>query len=195
MSGVCKSIENVQEFPVVHPSPPGLDSLFMGMSLRWSDFDGGIEVVGEGSDSSDSDFEPNHDSIMCKPKLSRSWFTSLSSSRLFKALTVIFPHLDVCPSDCFSWISYTHGLSIHTFPYHRHSLLIKGSSVGPNSDRIALYLSRGWQSSLPREVLITRQVKGRLMMQVFDFWQLDDSGSTWCHRGTARYIITDGPRF
>lgn len=173
------------------PITPEVQSMLTGYAMRWSDFGGGAQIVADVSESSDSDFQPNEDSITSNPILSSRWFKSLSSGRLFKLLTVVLPHLDPYPEDCFTWQSLVNGFAVDSFPYHRHCVLIKGGSVGPVSDRVSLFLNRKLDSLSPGQVLITKQVKGRMGMQVLHFWQIDQGGLNWIHRGTGRYRIVD----
>ena len=184
--------------PGVPPSKgPIFDALMAGMATRWVDFIPGAQVVSDeaGGDSSDSDFEPNHDSIVPNSSLSSRWFRSLSASRLMKLLSEILPLLDPCPDELFPWTSVYDGVSADMFPYHPHFILIRGGSFGPVSDQVSLYLDRNWESLPAMQVLLSRRVKGCLCMQVLDFWQLDRKAKRWIHRGTGRYLVTGNNRW
>ena len=174
-----------------HDGLPGtIDAFFSGKAVRWADFVSGAQVVSEESESSDSDFEPNPDSILSSSAVSARWFHSLSSGRLFKLLIEVIPYLDPCPSDWFAWESTTTGINVDSFPYYPHLMYIRGGGVGPVSDRVSLYLWRKWKTRHLGEMVISLQVKGKKAMQVLHFWQLDSNGLTWIHRGTARSDIT-----
>ena len=176
---------------------PILDALMAGFATRWVDCIPGAQIVsGEGQgDSSDSDFEPNYDSIVPNSSLSSRWFRSLSSGRLMKLLAEILPVLEPCPEETFSWTSICDGVCADKFPYHPHFLLIRGGSFGPVSDQVSLFLDSKWESLPAMQVLLSRRVKGGLRMQVLDFWQLDRVEKRWIHRGTVRYLVTGNNRW
>ena len=167
-----------------------MDALMVGMATRWVDYIPGAQIVSDEGDSSDSDFEPNHDSLVPNSSLGPRWFRSLSFSRLMKLFAEILPLLDPCPDESFPWSSVCKGVSADKFPYHPHFMLISGGSFGPVSDQVSLYLNRNWESLPAMQVLVSRQVKGSLGMQVLHFWQLDHIARRWIHRGTGRYLIT-----
>lgn len=176
-------------------SPPRtteIEAMFSGKAVRWSDLGGKTQLLLDDSDTSDSDFEPTWDSIMSSRVLTMRLFKALSSGHFFEILVTIFAHLNPAPGDCFSWSEMVNEIGVDLFPYHPHYLLVIGGSVDPDSDRVALYLRRHWNTLRPRQVLITRQTMGRICMQLLHFWQLDDTGLTWVHRGSARYLAPPG---
>ena len=66
-------------------------ALLNSKATRWLDIVGSVQVVLDEGNSSDSDFKPNHESVLPNTILSARWFRSLSSGRLLKLLIEIFP--------------------------------------------------------------------------------------------------------